>query len=522
MSRGTVEDSRARKAAKIEAEAQALLGALNSRGRLAPFPGGTIIQQKYRIERYLRGNEARNQYVASWADVSGGRHCWECGFESNDVDADVCQECGSELGERQFMLSERWRGSFQTYLDLQDLGLFHPGLARVYDVFQDGQRLFTLSELVSDHFINELSSPFSAAELVEMLSRGAETLEYLHTNGVKLQSLGKEHVLIRGAQLFLHDLEVSQIYGKPLEDDARRDDFERLARILREFTPAELPDLRWVFDQACDGQFIRAQELISRARDALRKLPRQPSPHEVAGMSDVGMLRTLNEDHWGWEKLSDELWLYAVADGMGGHDSGEVASELAVNTLLAGARRRLAGRVHLDEESLEKLLDQSFQEANKAIKDFANARRSDMGTTLVATLIYKNQTAFVANVGDSRAYLYRASQLHQVSQDHSLVANLVAMGKISKETAKNHPHSNILIRTVGKEYDVEIDIFRQALQPGDLFLLCSDGLWGEVDDSEITALIQSQSALPPLVQKLIKNANNNGGHDNITALLVRV
>lgn len=521
MSRGNVEDARARRA-KMDAEATALLGALNSRGRLAPLPPGTVIQGKYRIENFLRGTELRNQYVATWDDQVHGRHCWECGFELNGDEDSVCQECGSELGERQFIISERWRGNFQAYHDLQDVGLFHSGLARVYDVFEDSSRLFTVNEMVTQSFLSDLGSPFPAIDLLEMLARGCETLEYLHNNGVYLGGLGKDQVMVRGTHLLFHDLDLDSMQKSQVAAEQRRNDIERLARLLRDFTPFDTPHLRSLFDQACDGEFDKPLELIARAREVSRKTAPAASTKDIGGMSDVGMFRTLNEDSWGWERLSNDLSIFAVADGMGGHDSGEVASELAIKTILAGARRRLKGKTQFDDESLEKLLDQSFQEANNAIKEASNARRSDMGTTLVAMLVHKNRAAFVSNVGDSRAYLLRNGELLQVSQDHSLVANLVAMGKISKAAAKNHPHSNILVRTVGKDFEVEIDIFRQELKSGDLLLLCSDGLWGEVDDTEIASVLLSASEPRAQVQALIRTANHNGGHDNITALIVRI
>lgn len=506
----------------------ALMGALNSRGRLAPLPPGTLIQGRYRIERFLRGNELHNQYIAVWDDQAGTRHCWECGYESNALNDAVCVECGSELGERHFVLSERWRGNFPAYLDLQEMGLVHTGLARVYQVFEDSSRLFTVNEMVHQGFLCDLASPLQVHDLVELVSRGCETLDYLHESGIGLINLGKDQLVVRGSLLLFHDLDIEVLHEGPVPVEQRRLDVERLGRLLREYTPFDVPALRLVFDAACDAQFEHPSEFAEQTRASIRHVSIQdPSPGPVyahiSGMSDVGMLRTLNEDCWGWERLSDDLSLYAVADGMGGHDSGEVASEMAIKTLLSSARRRLQELQVLDDEALEMLLDKSFGEANNAIKDASRLRRSDMGTTLVCMLVYQNRLAFVANVGDSRALLIRSSELQQISQDHSLVANLVAMGKISKAAARNHPHSNILVRTVGKEFDVEIDIFRQEVQSGDLLLLCSDGLWGEVEDADLVRLVTKEASEPRgMVQALVRAANENGGHDNVTALMVRI
>ena len=204
---------------------------------------------------------------------------------------------------------------------------------------------------------------------------------------------------------------------------------------------------------------------------------------------------------------------------MGGHEAGEVASEMAIKTICSEARQRFVSLKKTTAESLENLFDESFQRANNAIKDEGESRGSDMGTTLVACLVHDG-IGLVANVGDSRAYLIREGQLHQVSKDHSLVARLVEQGRIGQEEAKNHPHSHILLRTVGTERDVEIDIFRVDLQQGDRIMMCSDGLWGEVDDPDIEAIINHYEDPKLCVQELVKAAHMGGGRDNVTVMLL--
>jgi len=145
---------------------------------------------------------------------------------------------------------------------------------------------------------------------------------------------------------------------------------------------------------------------------------------------------------------------------------------------------------------------------------------NDMGTTLVAALIYKNELALVANVGDSRAYLMRNSWLHQITRDHSLVARMVEQNRITPEEARHHPHSNILLRTVGTERNVDIDIFRVELEKNDRLLLCSDGLWGEVDDDDIEDILTRYPDPRVTCRELIRLAHHGGGKDNITVLIV--
>jgi len=519
MSRGN-DEARARKS-KADADAIALLSALSNRGRLAPIPTGTIIQDKYRVERFIRGSDLRNQYVVTWNDAGGGRLCWECGFDQNEPTDLSCQQCHSDLGGRQFTLSERWRINFQPYYDFHEMGLFHPNLAHPYELFEDSQRLFSLYQAIDTGFLVETSSPLPTNELLRLAIGGCDLFEYLHTNGIGLASLGKEQIISCADHFIFLDPDIGAIYDDGTPDSHRLFHMEQFGRICREFTPAEGSELREIFELACESHFKDPAALKARLMEVEGTIASPPEGVAVAAMSDVGLARTLNEDSWGWERYNDDITLYTVADGMGGHDSGEIASDMAVKTILSGVRSRLGITSNPTEETLENILDQAFQEANNTVKDYSEQRRSDMGTTLVSILVYQNKTAYVANVGDSRAYVLKAGELSQISLDHSLVANLVAMGKISKSAARNHPHSNILVRTVGKEWDVEIDIFRHEVDSGDVLLLCTDGLWGEVEEDELAELICDFSDSRSACREMVRAANGHGGHDNITVLLVR-
>jgi protein phosphatase len=243
---------------------------------------------------------------------------------------------------------------------------------------------------------------------------------------------------------------------------------------------------------------------------------------QVAGLSDVGMVRELNEDNWYWGQLSDSLTLYAVADGMGGHDSGEVASELAVETLFTSSRSRITDVSKDDEEALRGLLRTSFEEANRMVVTTGMEQESNMGTTLCAILVSDTHDVVIGNVGDSRIYLLRDGELSQLSQDHSLVAFLVQLGELSEEEARDHPSGNILVRSIGSTLDVEVDIFHLKSQSGDRLLLCSDGLWGEIPDDELATLLINNENPGEACSALIEVANGNGGRDNSTLIVVDV
>jgi protein phosphatase len=222
--------------------------------------------------------------------------------------------------------------------------------------------------------------------------------------------------------------------------------------------------------------------------------------------------------------------LYVVADGMGGHQNGEVASSIAARTVGAMVNSSLLGPlvagdpVARDADTCANLLQQAVLEANRRITDLARERHSDLGTTVVAALLIGNQVT-IANVGDSRAYLWHNGELQVVTRDHSLVMQLVAAGQLTLDEIYTHPRRNEIYRALGdaRLTEEEIDIYALRLRPGDGLLLCSDGLWDFVRDPDIAAVLASPGADPQTVAfTLVDRANLNGGEDNISVIFARV
>ncbi len=235
----------------------------------------------------------------------------------------------------------------------------------------------------------------------------------------------------------------------------------------------------------------------------------------VGQRTDIGRQRKNNEDNMTTiipedpEVLGKRGALFVVSDGLGGHEKGEVASELAV--------RSISESYYQDEnDDVEQSLRQAIQRANTAIHQLGKG----MGTTCVVAVL-QGDTAFIANVGDSRAYLVRDGQLTQISQDHSIVAEEVRAGLITKEQARHHPQNNIITRCLGEKDDVEVDTFAEPVQEGDLLLLCTDGLTNQLTDEELAKIVHEFQPTES-VQQLIQRANEQGGPDNITAIVVQV
>jgi serine/threonine protein phosphatase PrpC len=230
------------------------------------------------------------------------------------------------------------------------------------------------------------------------------------------------------------------------------------------------------------------------------------------------MIRSGNEDNFA-VNASGDRGLFIVADGMGGHAAGEVASEMAVQTV----ERELAGVRDLDDRaSVDKVKD-ALRKANRNIHDrtITEVDKQGMGTT-ASVLLLSAQKYLIGQVGDSRVYLLRDGALQQLTKDHSYVQEQVDAGFLTPEQARYHPYSNVITRCVGASPDVEPDVYQGEVRVGDLFLVASDGLTGMVDDRRLQMLLMSRAEPERKVHSLIAEANGRGGLDNITAIVVQV
>jgi PPM family protein phosphatase len=237
--------------------------------------------------------------------------------------------------------------------------------------------------------------------------------------------------------------------------------------------------------------------------------------YTAAAVTDRGRKRPSNEDAFGF---SVEAGVYVVCDGMGGAAAGEIASTLAVGEVL----RLLKDRIQNNGTALPAAAEEAVSVANEAIFSRAqrNHRLSGMGTTLVV-LATREQHVWVLNIGDSRCYRLRHERLVQLTRDHSLVEEQVRLGRMTPREALHSPLKNVITRALGTQSQVTPDVFELEAEPGDLFLLCSDGLTRELSDGEIQSLLSRQLSLESLSAELVDAAKKAGGHDNITCLLVR-
>ncbi len=236
-----------------------------------------------------------------------------------------------------------------------------------------------------------------------------------------------------------------------------------------------------------------------------------------AAKTDVGMIRSGNEDNYTVD-VNPSRGIFIVADGMGGHAAGEVASEMAVQIV----QRELTNVVSIGSEDVVKLVAETLRKANRAIhtRTLSEVDKQGMGTT-ASVLLLSGTKYLIGQVGDSRVYLLREGTLSQLTKDHSYVQEQVDAGFLTPEQARYHPYSNVITRCVGASPEVEPDVYRGEVRNGDLFLVASDGLTGMVDDRRLSQLLGSRAEPDRKVQALISEANGRGGLDNITAIIVQ-
>ena len=235
------------------------------------------------------------------------------------------------------------------------------------------------------------------------------------------------------------------------------------------------------------------------------------------GKTDVGLMRTINQDSIfvSTQPIGKLPNLFIVADGMGGHKAGDVASREAIERFV-----KYACTTHMSDPA--NILDAGIISVNKDIFDMANSNRdySGMGTTFVAASLVENHV-YIANVGDSRLYLI-GRDIRQITRDHSLVEDMVRMGVLEREEARTHYKKNVITKAIGVADDKTStpDIFEIEVENGDKLLLCSDGLTNMVEDYDIKKIVKDNDSIEDAVRELIKQANENGGKDNISASLI--
>lgn len=477
------------------------------------------------------------------------RRCWACGSTANEAGEAFCSDCGAALEQRRYsgVLLPAATPSGPALVSLVQDGAARAVLPAIWDQVEADGRILVL---LQDSGRGPVALPLDETAALRVGLDLARLLVALHSQGLVLGAVQPTNLEVTAAG----EPRLRQVPGmRQLTDEERgaaiSADLRDLAALIEALTDtprttqrleedaalaaANEPNLTTILRQVRTETIEKADDLAERLEALLLERTRPLALRQrVGALSDTGIVRDHNEDSLFTLNLSMDntsivrSWgLYIVADGMGGHAAGEVASGLA----LRGAAELILSEylppnlnieANYDEQQVRELVRRAALQANEYVIREAHARGNDMGSTLTMALVIGDR-AIVANVGDSRTYLYREGKLRRISRDHSLVMRLVELGQIDDEDIYSHPQRNAVLRSLGDKSDVEVDLFSERLHPGDALLLCSDGQWEMTRDPEMERLISKYDDPQQVCQELIKAANQAGGEDNITAVLVR-
>ncbi len=517
----------------------------------APLPEGALLNQgQYVVWDVQETSAHMNVYRVE--PLTPERVCPHC-HNTFGPDEKACSSCGTTILDTQ-PLHPRYRvreslsdHEFAMEAHILTLDLECPGLLLPHHFFAEAPYGPTRYYLVDHENLPPLAASLHVPqELARVLHWGeslAQALDYLHQHYITFQDIGLKHIAVQQEKAYWANLGLATII--PGTDRSQADhyfsqDLQGLAATLvylaagnQQFEPDSMPEpAARAFSQALAGHMdITASDFAAAMTTGKQVLGHSTAITLVTGhRTDVGQRRSLNEDSLlslttfrEHNATNIPVGLFAVADGMGGHAAGDVASQLTIQAIEQFATNGMMSQEAANHPlpDTRTWLSTAVMTANQTVYRERQSAGTDMGTTLVMALVVGN-AATIANVGDSRAYVLKPDQIVQITTDHSLVERLVATGQITSEEAAHHPQRNVIYRVIGDRPETEADLFTQWLSPNEALLLCSDGLSGMIPDQQIWEMWKTSTSPQQACDRLVAAANQAGGADNITAIIVQL
>lgn len=518
--------------------------------KFEPRPNGAIFGDRFMGGNLIFSDELQHGYAVVEIKKTGEDQIEQC---SNDNCGAIhvpdeggvekfCIRCGIPLSDKSPALDlfERPEPFFNEVVATIRSHLVHENIRPPLAVFQETVAGKIRYCLVTPH-VEQLPASLERQQVMAWGETLALGLEYLHNSGLSFD--GQIHRgtfgFANGKAVFSNFL-VCKSQVERMED-ARLADIRALATQFFEWLTGQSqyapdvglsPAVQQLFEAALMPPGFSTAEAFAQAwQEAITATtPPQAVEHCMWQSTDTGIARSLNEDglftvqfNKYLESVPYPLGVYVVADGMGGHAAGEVASGAIVNAIAQKVFSELTispGQVSPEEH--RKWIESAIQEANKVVFDMGRKAGSDMGSTVVMAVLERN-AVHIGHVGDSRAYRISEQGIEALTTDHSLVERLVAAHQITREEAQRHPQRNVIYRTLGDKSTLEVDTATHILEAGDRLLLCSDGLNGMVKDEVIQQIVMEQSTSPQdACVRLIEAANAAGGDDNISVVVVEL
>ncbi|MCS7186927.1 MAG: Stp1/IreP family PP2C-type Ser/Thr phosphatase [Armatimonadota bacterium] len=497
--------------------------------RPEPLPEGALLfQRHYEIVSFLSSSGGVNEYEA--VETEPRKRCHVC-RTLNSAESNFCEQCGNDLSEAELetltvrLLEGKSPEDLEPLWSLANKGLHYKTIAFPLASFSEepyDKRFYVALPKLEGTVLAEvepedIATAFAWAHLL------TDALSFMEENGLSLKEpLSSAIIFTDEGEPFVKPESLSL---QPADWSLVRKEFvQTVERWLKSAQGEE-----WVNEAMTAIEQSTNWRNISVAFQRLLETVQAPPTMKVefTAATDVGKRREHNEDSYltmHFERChldkTESLTVLAVADGMGGHAAGEVASKLCLQVFGLHLLNAIQDWLNFGEPNWHEVLKAATVEANRQVFAEAQAMRNNMGTTLTVAVLCGNK-AFFANVGDSRGYLLQGGKLKQITKDHSLVQQYVDAGLITAEQARWHPQRNIITQAVGIEPTVQVDTFEVTLQKGDLVLVCSDGLVDMVEDGEIERVLLSEPDIKSAAETLIKLANEAGGDDNITVAIGR-
>ena len=506
---------------------------------------GEIFNNRYLFQSAIFSDQQNHYLVTEPGDRR--KHnlqlCSQCGFSApGNRFEPACPVCkGLDWQTNPTWLLIESREPFAPSMDTVIQWKFnHPHLRPPVDGFIEDYQGENLHYLVMPRF-REMPASVELVQALKWAVDLAKAMDYIHAsnrsfNGnIDTHNLGLDYEHEKPVWVNLYNCTL--LPSKPNPAICQQD-LRAFSQVIYQLVTAQgkassvsdLPSaLQGFFAQALgETGFSSGEDFASALEQALSEFKTTASVMVRTGKcTHVGRVRKLNEDsllvielHRYLQSNPLALGVYLVADGMGGHDGGEIASKTLVDVIARKSLQGLSATLQLPDD-ISRWTVEAVKEANKVLYELRTKQKSNMGSTLVMAVLYGTR-AYIAHVGDSRAYQVNQEKIKQLTTDHSLVEKLVAAGKITREEAATHPQSSAILRSMGDTVDVEVDTTTCDLKPGDRLLLCSDGLTGFAKDDLIHQKILSAGDPQTACTQLIETANNGGGEDNITAILVEI
>ena len=476
-----------------------------------------------------------------WAiDQEPWRRCWFCDSRFGAVGDEYCGSCGARFTPR------RYRGELLSSMAVGMLLDIHRNPA----ITQDLLRLPVLYESfeTAEGTVALARTPEGASVMALSAHDALLMARALYTGVLQLFEAGYQLGKLQATDIFLQSDGSVALGAAPyltmLTTDQQtivRDTADILAtfvdipRITRRFdiADADVNPLLTILADVRSDMLTTLADCVQAVETAIAPFETRRSLDQAyAAKSDVGRRRAGNEDSilttsttWLRDGNNYQVGLYIVADGMGGHAAGEVASATAVQSIyehiFAANMTHISNPLFAsDVAGVVQCIDDAIQHANTQIMVEAKRLGNDIGTTMTMALVL-GDVAYIANIGDSRTYICRDDQLRRVTNDHSLVMKLVELEHIAEDDIYTHPQRNGVLRSLGVSALAEVDIYIERLRPNDVLVLCSDGLWEMVRDPDIIGTMRNRIGLKNIADALVDAANTAGGDDNISVILVK-